>query len=62
VEVAPAYDGRGEETALAGAQVVYEILTSVVKRGLRDMGKVAEVEKLDTDVRKKGGGKGKDEL
>jgi len=62
VEVAPAYDGRGEETALAGAQVVYEILTSVVKRGLRDMGKVAEVEKLDTDVRKKGGAKGKDEL
>jgi agmatinase len=45
VEVAPAYDGRGEETALAGAQVVYEILTSIVLRGLpegkveRDAGK-----------------------
>ena len=43
VEVAPAYDGVGEQTALAGAQVAYEILTSMVKRGLRDMGKVAEV-------------------
>lgn len=43
VEVAPAYDGVGEQTALAGAQVVYEILTSVVKRGLVDMGKVSEV-------------------
>jgi agmatinase len=39
VEVAPAYDGRGEETALAGAQVVYEILTSIVLRGLPE-GKV----------------------
>ena len=43
VEVAPAYDGRGEQTALAGAQVVYEILTSMVKRGLKDMGKETEV-------------------
>ncbi|KAI9675312.1 MAG: hypothetical protein M1817_001215 [Caeruleum heppii] len=35
VEVAPAYDGRGEQTALAAAQVVYEIVTSVVKRGAK---------------------------
>ena len=47
VEVAPAYDGVGEQTALAGAQVAYEILTSIVKRGLVDMGKVAEVEGRD---------------
>ena len=33
VEVAPAYDGVGEATSLAAAQVVYEILTSIVKRG-----------------------------
>jgi agmatinase len=39
VEVAPAYQGAGEETALAAAQVVYEILSSMVKRGLKDMGK-----------------------
>ncbi|RDA84265.1 hypothetical protein CP532_1983 [Ophiocordyceps camponoti-leonardi (nom. inval.)] len=33
VEVSPAYQGRGEETALAAAQVVYEMVTSMVKRG-----------------------------
>ncbi|KAJ9640784.1 agmatinase [Exophiala oligosperma] len=38
VEVAPAYDGMGEATALAGAQVAYEILTSMVRRGLRERG------------------------
>lgn len=36
VEVAPAYDGAGEQTALAAAQVAYEILTSMVKRGVAD--------------------------
>lgn len=35
VEVSPSYDGAGEQTALAGAQVVYEILTSMVKKGLK---------------------------
>ncbi|KAI1467034.1 Arginase/deacetylase [Daldinia caldariorum] len=39
VEVAPAYQGAGEETALAAAQVVYEILSSMVKKGLSEMGK-----------------------
>lgn len=39
VEVAPAYQGAGEETALAAAQVVFEIMSSMVKRGLVDMGK-----------------------
>lgn len=34
VEVSPAYDGVGEATALAAAQVAYEVLTSMVKRGL----------------------------
>ena len=38
VEVAPSYDGSGEETALAGAQVIFEILTSVVSRGAKDRG------------------------
>ncbi|KAK4211941.1 putative mitochondrial precursor [Rhypophila decipiens] len=40
VEVAPAYQGAGEETALAGAQVVYEILSSMVKKGREGMGRV----------------------
>jgi agmatinase len=39
VEVSPAYQGRGEETALAAAQVVYELLSSMVKRGMSDMGR-----------------------
>ncbi|TGJ87713.1 hypothetical protein E0Z10_g1015 [Xylaria hypoxylon] len=39
VEVAPAYQGNGEETALAAAQVVFEILSSMVKKGLQEMGK-----------------------
>ena len=34
VEVSPSYDGPGEQTALAGAQVAYEILTSIVKSGV----------------------------
>ena len=38
VEVSPAYDGNGGATALAAAQVVYEILTSMVRRGLRERG------------------------
>lgn len=44
VEVAPAYQGAGEETALAAAQVVYEILSSMVKKGMAEMGKVKQVE------------------
>jgi agmatinase len=34
VEVAPAYDSTGEVTALAAAQIAFEILTSMVKKGL----------------------------
>ncbi|OTA98916.1 hypothetical protein M426DRAFT_68816 [Hypoxylon sp. CI-4A] len=43
VEVAPAYQGTGEETALAAAQVVFEIITSMVKKGMGEMGKTDEV-------------------
>ena len=39
VEVAPAYDGAGEQTALVASQIGYEILTSMVGRGLAEMGK-----------------------
>ncbi|RMZ90735.1 hypothetical protein DV736_g2032, partial [Chaetothyriales sp. CBS 134916] len=45
VEVAPAYDGSGEETALAAAQAVYEIVTSMVKRGLKERGEHDKVVK-----------------
>ena len=47
VEVAPSYDGAGEITALAAAQVGFEVLSSMVKRG------------LDPDVQAGGGSGGK---
>lgn len=34
VEVSPSYDGAGEVTALAAAQIGFEILTSMVKKGI----------------------------
>ena len=37
VEVAPAYDGNGEQTALVAAQAGFEILTSWVGRGLSEI-------------------------
>jgi len=36
VEVSPSYDGAGEQTGLAAAQIVFELITSLVKRGLED--------------------------
>ncbi|KAM3070189.1 hypothetical protein ACMFMG_003772 [Clarireedia jacksonii] len=59
VEVSPSYDGVGEETALSGAQVVFEMLTSLVKKGLRDMGRVGDVRELKMGEEKRGK---KDEL
>ncbi|CAG7936200.1 unnamed protein product [Penicillium olsonii] len=43
VEVAPAYDVTGESTALAAAQFVYEMMTSMVKRGQQERGEYVEV-------------------
>ncbi len=40
MEVAPAYDGVGEQTALVAAQVGFEIITSMVGKGLGEMAKV----------------------
>ncbi|KAH8177028.1 arginase family protein [Sarocladium implicatum] len=39
VEVSPAYDDAGEGTSLAAAQVAFEIITSMVKRGAAAVGK-----------------------
>ncbi|RMX95625.1 hypothetical protein D0868_11629 [Hortaea werneckii] len=50
VEVSPSYDGATEATALAAAQVGFEVLTSMVKRGMVDGGS------------KKDGKAGRDEL
>ena len=53
VEVAPAYDGVGEQTSLVAAQIGYEIITSWVGRGLEEMEKSSNGDE---------GGKGRDEL
>lgn len=47
VEVAPAYQGAGEETALAAAQVVYEVLSSMVKRGVKEKAAAAKAAKAE---------------
>ena len=49
VEVAPAYDGVGEVTALAAAQVGFEILTSLVRRGAAEREGEKEKEKEKED-------------
>lgn len=36
VEVSPAYDNKGETTALAAAQVAFEVITSMVKSGVTE--------------------------
>lgn len=36
VEVSPSYDNTGETTALAAAQVAFEIITSMVKAGVKE--------------------------
>ena len=57
VEVAPAYDGIGEQTALVAAQVGFEILTSWVGRGM------SEIEKAKVgDHESQASVHGKDEL
>lgn len=60
VEVSPAFDGVGEQTALAAAQVVYEMITSAVKKETTERGlhsAIKEVEFMGKSV-----GMSKDEL
>ena len=56
VEVAPAYDGTGEQTALVASQIGYEILTSIVARGL------AEKDRMDNKESHQSAAKQRDEL
>ena len=57
VEVAPAYDGTGEQTALVAAQIGFEILTSWIGRG------TSEIEKgKNQRNRSQASGNGRDEL
>ena len=68
VEVAPMYEGGfGEATALAGSQVVFEMVTSMVMRGLRERGEEGLIKERPVVGGGDGGsgsgkGGGKDEL
>lgn len=53
VEVSPAYDGAAETTGMAAAQIAYEVLTSIVRKGLMEQAKIGDG---------KAKAKGKDEL
>jgi agmatinase len=45
VEVSPAYDGAAETTGLAAAQVAYEVITSIVRKGLMEQAKIGNEKK-----------------
>ncbi|KAK7754196.1 hypothetical protein SLS62_003773 [Diatrype stigma] len=62
VEVAPAYQGAGEETALAAAQVVYEVLSSMVKRGAKEKAAAKGAAKVTAGKTAAAEGDVKDEL
>lgn len=49
VEVAPAYDGTGEQTALTAAQLGFEILTSWVGRGMSRLENTSARKTTDKD-------------
>jgi agmatinase len=49
VEVAPAYDNVGETTALAAAQVVFEVVSGMVWKGVQER-KVLESEKVKDEL------------
>ncbi|KAL8858471.1 MAG: hypothetical protein Q9178_004969 [Gyalolechia marmorata] len=61
VEVAPAYDGTGEQTALTAAQLGFEILTSWVGRGMKQVNQNRD-EKAETVTKVGNLGSKKDEL
>jgi len=45
VEVSPAYDGVAETTGLVAAQVAYEVITSIVRKGLMEQAKIGDEKK-----------------
>ncbi|KAJ4352732.1 hypothetical protein N0V95_004004 [Ascochyta clinopodiicola] len=49
VEVSPAYDSSAEITSVAAAQVVYEVLTSIVRKGLTEQAKIGSVKSNEKD-------------
>jgi agmatinase len=49
VEVSPAYDGAAETTGVAAAQIAYEVLTSIVRKGLIEQAKSGKKESIAKD-------------
>lgn len=49
VEVSPAYDSSAEITSVAAAQIVYEVLTSMVRKGLTEQAKIVDVKGSEKD-------------
>jgi agmatinase len=49
VEVSPAYDGAAETTGVAAAQIAYEVLTSIVRKGLIEQAKSSKKESKAKD-------------
>lgn len=49
VEVSPAYDSSAEITSVAAAQVVYEVLTSIVRKGLTEQAKIGSTKSSEKD-------------
>lgn len=49
VEVSPAYDGAAETTGLAAAQIAYEVLTSIVRKGLIEQAKSGKENSSEKD-------------
>ena len=51
VEVSPSYDGTGEVTALAAAQVGFEVLSSMVKKGMSGSGSAGSGKAKASNIR-----------
>ncbi|KAF2706628.1 Arginase/deacetylase [Pleomassaria siparia CBS 279.74] len=49
VEVSPAYDGAAETTSVAAAQIAYEMLTSIVRKGLMEQAKIGNGKSEEKD-------------
>ncbi|CAI6334234.1 unnamed protein product [Periconia digitata] len=49
VEVSPAYDTAAETTGITAAQVAYEVITSIVRKGLKEQAKTGTVKEQTRD-------------
>lgn len=59
VEVAPAYDTNAELTTMAAADILFDVLTIMVKRGPLTVSAVEKCEKEYGEMKEEGHGEGK---